>query len=284
MDRRHFLPILAAAVALALFGLAGCAELKTDLPAPVSPGVNVHPEGVTEPSSPDWHGNAIRANNWDLRECQKCHGVDYAGGTAGTSCNDCHTAPGGPENCSTCHGTTNPAPPRDLKGNTSRTAVGVGAHQAHVAYAGGLCVGCHVTPGENLFGYPHMNDGTTAAEVVFGGLAYKRTNVPGGQYYTSSVPTVTPNPVWNGTRCSNVYCHGAFKNGNRANSPTWADTTNASDFCGTCHGAPPVGTHPLNNACSTCHTGVVNTAGQIIDRTKHINGKLNVFGEEYSTW
>ncbi len=45
----------------------------------------------------------------------------------------CHTKPAGPENCTTCHGSTNAAPPKDLSNNTSndRTRQS-GAHQVHL--------------------------------------------------------------------------------------------------------------------------------------------------------
>jgi predicted CxxxxCH...CXXCH cytochrome family protein len=37
------------------------------------------------------------------------------------------------EGCTSCHGDDNPAPPRDLSGNTDPSAPGVGAHQVHLA-------------------------------------------------------------------------------------------------------------------------------------------------------
>jgi predicted CxxxxCH...CXXCH cytochrome family protein len=41
-----------------------------------------------------------------LADCRVCHGEDYSGGTSGKSClnEGCHTLPGGPEACGTCHG------------------------------------------------------------------------------------------------------------------------------------------------------------------------------------
>jgi hypothetical protein len=30
--------------------------------------------------------------------------------------------------------------------------------------------------------------------------------------------------------------------------------------------------------CGTCHTGIVDAEGNIIDTDKHINGEINVFG------
>jgi predicted CxxxxCH...CXXCH cytochrome family protein len=95
--------------------------------------------------------------------------------------------------------------------------------------------------------------------------------------------------------CSNIYCHGNFRNGNPTNVVVWNVFTSASAACGTCHGNPnrptlaeralpktPAegGTHPNVLACASCHGDVVNANLQIISVTKHINGKINVFGQE----
>ena len=64
--------------------------------------------------------------------------------------------------------------------------------------------------------------------------------------------------------------------------------------CGTCHGdvstGSPLpktpsqgGTHPPNQNCQLCHADVVEVSGAtytIIDKSKHINVKLNLFGNE----
>ena len=161
--------ILFAVVLAAALGMSGCSDLKTDLPSPVAPGVQVHRSewidtssagfhgkvvdadhgnvqeclkchgldyrggfsgiscvkchqdkgaslhgrGWISTASANFHGNAIRAANWDMRSCQACHGTLYDGGKVGVSCRDCHTGGAGPENCATCHGSANnPAPPR----------------------------------------------------------------------------------------------------------------------------------------------------------------------------
>jgi hypothetical protein len=49
--------------------------------------------------------------------------------------------------------------------------------------------------------------------------------------------------------------------------------------CGSCHNLPPIGHVEANiTACSTCHQGIVDSDGNIIDTDKHINGEKNVFG------
>jgi hypothetical protein len=63
-------------------------------------------------------------------------------------------------------------------------------------------------------------------------------------------------------------------------SPEWTDPD--AVFCGSCHGLPPTGHNPFElDACANCHSSVVDATGSIIDKTKHVNGLLNVFGQEF---
>ena len=366
MNLERILILATAGVGLAL--ATGCSDLKTDLPSPVAPGVQVHEldwvdttsanfhgkvvdaasgnvqsclkchglnyqggtsgvscvtchqsngvtlhgRGWTTPSSANFHGNVIRANNWDMRPCRACHGVYYDGGKVGVSCKECHTSAGGPENCSTCHGSSSSvAPPRDLSKNTSRSARGVGAHQSHLngSVSTMFCSQCHNSVGD-VYQTGHI-DGTPGAEVLFNDpIANTETNEAGTQDYDPQIPTYYPSTAYdvNTLKCSNTYCHGYFKNGNlvspvRSVDPIWNDTTGSAAVCGTCHGdvnqtdpllrAMPKstaqgGTHPdLSNirvACSVCHGDVVagteNELARIINPAKHVNGKLDVFGQE----
>ncbi len=358
MKTQH-IPWFGLLVALAV---SGCADLKTDLPAPVEPGVQAHgPEwtdtsaanfhgkvvraaqgdaqsclkchgldyqggfsgvscvachrtagaslhgrGWTNPASSNFHGKTIRAANWDMRPCQTCHGTFYEGGKVNTSCRDCHTGTGGPEGCATCHGSANPAPPRDLSKNTSRSTRGVGAHQIH--FVGSpvsgtvFCHECHATPGA-IYAPGHV-DTTPGAEVVFNGpIANTVTNELGTIDHDPELPRYTPSTSYNSTtlKCSNSYCHGYFKNGNLTFAPAWNDTTGTQGACGTCHGnvSAPLdtigtryipkttaqgGTHPdvsvVRIRCNICHAEVVDANFRIISTSKHINGKLNVFNSE----
>jgi predicted CxxxxCH...CXXCH cytochrome family protein len=356
--KTHHIPWVGLLVA-ALLAFYGCSELKTDLPAPVAPGVqahdpgwmdtsaanfhgksvktqgdvqpclechgsnyqggysgvscvachqatggSVHGRGWTDPTSSNFHGAAIRTANWDMRPCQTCHGTMYEGGKVNSSCRTCHTGTGGPEGCATCHGSTNPAPPRDLSTNTSRSARGVGAHQVHYAGTGIpvpaavpiFCLECHTTPGP-VYAPGHI-DLTAGAEVLFNGpAANTRTNESWTIDFDPSLPLYIPTPSYDqGTlRCSNTYCHGNFKNGNLTFAPRWNDTTAASGVCGTCHGdvaQPPNtiarvipkweghgGTHPpvvTGNTCATCHGDVVDANYRIINAARHINGRLSM--------
>jgi predicted CxxxxCH...CXXCH cytochrome family protein len=269
----------------------GCTDLKNGLPAPVDPGVQAHEGSWVDKTSPSFHGAAIRNANWDMRSCKTCHGSGYDGGTSAVSCGKCHTDVGGPENCSTCHGTSNPAPPRDLSGNSSTSARGVGAHQRHVMGSGvtssylAMCNNCHVVPGA-IYATGHV-DTKGPAEVVLSGSL------------TTADPTGVPGPpAYNADSlsCSNTFCHGNWSI-RKATSPYelwYSDTVmtgrnrsvrwtggSAEVACGTCHGSPPTGHVSASlSTCGVCHQGIVNNAGIITDKVRHMNGKINVFGTE----
>jgi predicted CxxxxCH...CXXCH cytochrome family protein len=222
----------------------------------------------------------VQANKYDLQLCQSCHGATYAGGTAGQSCNTCHNKTGGPENCTTCHGSVNAAPPKDLADHTSRTFKGVGAHQKHLS--GGLlgaavaCSECHKVP-TAVSSAGHID--TDGAEIRFDSTsAAYRSNAA----YSSPAAT-----------CANTYCHGNFNGGN-SRTMTWTDTTSAATACGTCHGdqsqtdpdpvvalkkkAFPLTGHTsatVSANCWTCHVAVVNSSMAIINPSKHINGRID---------
>lgn len=266
-----------------------------------------HPDGIVTPSSPNFHGKLIAANNWSLAQCKKCHGTDYTGGISGQTCLSCHNKANGPENCTTCHGSsTSPAPPVDLSGNTSPTVRGVGAHQIHLTGGGAFsqltiqCNTCHVVPAS--FAAPsHIDISQPYATVridTTGTIGGTKTNVVGTAGlapYAPSLGTFIPNPTYSSAtiKCSNTYCHGDFKNGNPTNTPAWNDTSAAA--CGTCHGditkttpgdralpktAANGGTHSPATTCFACHADVVDANYKIINPAKHMNGKLNVFGQE----
>ena len=252
--------------------------------------INVHQDGIVNPGSPNFHGKYIAANlGWDMRACGSCHAANYSGGTAAPSCLTCHTGSNGPEACNTCHGSfsdpTKIAPPRALNGSTQTTYAGVGAHVQHL-YQNNLgdvirCSTCHTVP-SSVYANGHLGtDGK--AEINFG-----RLSVQGGA-----------NPTYNFTNntCANTYCHGNFSfsrdladskyqfvytaatmTGNNA-SVIWNKVDGSQAQCGSCHGLPPTGHAPFSlNQCANCHYGVVDASGNIIDKTKHINGVANVFG------
>ena len=251
------------------------------------PSIGVHKEGVKDINSQNFHGKYIMAHDWNLSNCQQCHAADYSGGILAANCNTCHINQGGPEACNTCHGSFADAdliaPPTDLDGNVNTSAPGVGAHSSHLFQPALMdsiaCNECHTVP-QQFSSTDHI-DGTPNAELNFGTLA-------------SSGPSA-PTHDFTDYTCSNVYCHGNFEfskdssayqfayeadkmEGNNF-SPIWNKVDGTQGTCGTCHGLPPTGHIAATIAtCYTCHPGVVNASGEIIDNTKHINGDKNVFG------
>ncbi len=247
--------------------------------------IRIHPSDWVSVTSENSHGKFIRKTGWNLDQCKQCHGSNYQGGISKSSCYTCHNAPAGPEACNTCHGNlVNSAPPRDLSNNFSTSAKGVGAHQSHVI-AGKISLGfdcneCHIKP--NVLKSPGHLDETPGAEVIFSDSSLARNSTPIGigEY-------LVPNPIYDNLTCSNTYCHGYFRNGNLNNAPKWTVVDGSQSACGTCHGLPPAGTHPQVSAtscASSCHDDVVELTSDgklhIKDKSKHVNGKLSLYGFE----
>jgi hypothetical protein len=300
MRTQSFLSLSVCAVAVLV--LNGCAELRDPAPEAVAPGIAVHPSGWSDETSTSFHGKAIAANSWDMRECRTCHGQTYAGGAVNVSCLPCHSKPAGPENCTTCHGGTNAAPPEDLNGNTSTTARAVGAHQVHLvgprdlASATITCSDCHHVPA-TVYEPGHVDSPSPVEVAVNSPLAKLST---GG---------ITPTPTYDPStqKCSNMFCHGSWRLPRTGTNYSFVFAGDATDMvgtnfaptwnagapqsaCGTCHNStheegPSIVPQGHNfseiNGCAGCHAGVVDATGKIVDPMKHINGKINVFGLEY---
>jgi len=256
--------------------MISCSDLKTNLPTETIAGTQIHGQGWKDTASTNFHGLAIQSAGWSMNNCKECHGPDYKGGSSHSSCLMCHNKPGGPENCTVCHGSFNPAPPKDLDGNTSESSPGVGAHQAHLLAIDTLatpiaCNECHVVP--TSFSAAGHIDSTGEATVMF--LVSKRYSA--GQTFSPSTST-----------CDNTYCHGNFPNGNKK-SVVWNDVSGQASACGSCHGdvtkstladkALPKtsltsGTHPNDNRCYNCHSSVITTTYKL-NVSKHLNGNLD---------
>jgi predicted CxxxxCH...CXXCH cytochrome family protein len=262
-------------------------------------------------TSLNFHGTFLRMKGWHLDQCRACHGADYNGGQVEFTCmnSGCHVDASGkaksPEACNTCHGvfhghasdTLSWAPPRAINGDTTESSTGVGVHQAHLR-AGEIsnvieCKQCHRIPSSvSMTG--HLDALPTEIVQFDSSLAGLKT----------ANRTFDPQPVFdpNTATCSNTYCHGNWKSrasdaidnfaysdsvmvGNSF-TPVWTDTTGAAAQCGTCHGTSsspaPTGHIDVGDAtsCGGCHVGVVDETGKIADKTLHMNGKVNVFGQE----
>ncbi len=290
--------------AISLTVFVGCSDTEPEIT--VNKSVGVHGEGFANPNSENFHAVSLRLTNWNLDECKTCHAADYSGGTAKVSCKTtgCHASTQGPEACNTCHGDlTNSqriAPPRAIGGGMLTSDRGVGVHTVHaydvrIAGANLSCYDCHphVTV---VGGYVKSHINGLPAEINISGLALIKTNTDSSYSRDPNRGVFAPNPTYsfaNGT-CSQTYCHGYFKNGNLDNVVSWTKdpADNSRVKCGSCHGNPstgnplPGGTHmqgAFANNCTFCHPNEVsysNNTWVITDSTKHINGKLNVYGGE----
>lgn len=235
-------------------------------------------------------------------DCQGCHGMPPAGTAQvphpnDSNCGKCHPTmtPGNntqitypakhmdgnvdvinDQPCNTCHGkaTATPiagdnainAPPTDTTGGTATTLRSVGAHQAHMQTstwrAQVTCDQCHVVP-TSLLSIGHI-DHPLPAIIKFGNLAGTTAS-------------------WNGSTCSNVYCHGATLSdggqpaGGTATKPVWTVVNGSQSQCGSCHGLPPPPPHPVDADCGKCHNTMTAGGGLVItDPTRHIDGNLDV--------
>lgn len=222
------------------------------------------------------HGDALHAGGgraprprWSdpspVGGCTQCHGAPPPS-HASDRCESCHRAAphvdgavqiGRAPGCSGCHGSAaSPAPPFDLDGNPFTTAIGVGAHQAHLGTPSRLrgpiaCGDCHRVPAQ-LGDAGHL-DSPPPAEVG-ASLGWSRTTA----------------------QCASAWCHGSAR-------PVWTATGGAS--CGTCHGVPPASHAPdlPLTSCATCHPRTIDPAGTILielgpfgPASEHIDGDVDL--------
>ncbi|MFQ6092250.1 MAG: CxxxxCH/CxxCH domain-containing protein [bacterium] len=267
----------------------------------MNPTTNAHPDHLTSYDFPcqlchhgyvpdesvviDTHVNGIK----DVVTDPSVGGSFSQGVCLDVLCHGAQTTPdwstGGTLTCVSCHGGADNetgAPPPDLNGHTAASFKGVGAHTPHVT-EGDLrtaleCTECHRKPSE-LSDPGHIDAHLLPAEIAWGPLAQ----------------TLNATPNWDGSStCTDVYCHGNFAFSKEASenpwvyqdslivgnnySPSWIKVGAGEAGCGTCHGLPPQG-HIPQTTCSNCHRSVVDENNLIIDKTKHINGQIDVFGE-----
>ncbi|WP_428262480.1 CxxxxCH/CxxCH domain c-type cytochrome [Haliangium sp.] len=174
--------------------------------------------------------------------------------------------------CGSCHGEGDESsPPRDLAGNTERSAPGVGAHRQHVGdsdwHRDLSCVQCHVVPVQ--VDDPDHIDGDNIAEMTFDTLnptaSYDRDNVT----------------------CTNVYCHS--DGGKEFETMVWTDDVTLD--CDSCHDDRPrrrgrfglSGEHRRHLddgnddiTCGDCHADVISGDRDFVDPDLHINGVFDV--------
>jgi predicted CxxxxCH...CXXCH cytochrome family protein len=214
----------------------------------------VHPPGIADQQSADFHGTLVKSLGWNLDTCADCHGADFSGGKSGVSCRSCHVD--GPTACTVCHD----QPPA------------TGAHLAHARKLD--CTACHVKP--MLYtDVGHLFDANgkviAKAQVTFGALAAQTP-------HTADRPGP---PRFADGQCDNVYCHGgAFADNAASNrTPRWDGGPDAA-ACGTCHGLPP--SDHVNGRCVECHARVVDGNRTIIGEALHVDGKVSL-GDDSSS-
>jgi predicted CxxxxCH...CXXCH cytochrome family protein len=250
-----------------------------------------HQPGIADTTSPDFHGKFLLANHFVMDECQKCHGNDFSGnGSDKLNCKNCHMQTAGPLSCNTCHGNfqdpSRIAPPRDIYGNQSTDLITVGAHVSHLYendFAVVACENCHKVPNASNI-KDHFQP--TPNIIIFDSLAI---------HGIASNAVFDPNT---GT-CANTYCHGNFEF-RKSDAPSerqfaytsdrmtgnfktvkWTLLDGSQAPCGSCHGTTDGFISPEGHIklpiteCVACHSTVVNEKGEIIDKSKHINGQVN---------
>ncbi len=206
-----------------------------------------HPRGWLNPGDRNalsFHGGFIRAQAWDLRECQLCHGRDFAGGKSKVSCRSCHK--GGPRGCTTCHGdnaTDTAAPPASLSGGFDpQKDRGVGAHAVHLKstiFAPSSCAACHKVPTlwdspGHVFDNPATQSSDLRAEITFGARAQS-----GGYaaYYNKRQGT----------------CRVACHNLDKTRDMSW-NAKASPKSCNACHASPHASPTKYGGAdCTFCH-------------------------------
>ena len=213
--------------------------------------------------------------------CGTCHSLPPGGThTTSTACSSCHPTIDAsmtiidPDrhidgivdvmatSCTSCHGSgTNPAPPVDVAGGSGTGRRGVGAHRRHLRSstwrAPITCDECHVVP--SAVGSVGHIDASRPADLTWG-------------------PTATADgatPSFDGTRCSDAYCHGeTLLPGGTITRPVWTTVDGTQAACGTCHSLPPGGTHTGITSCESCHGAVIDAAGTIIAPALHVDGTV----------
>jgi len=200
---------------------AACSE-RRELSEPcIDCTVRVHPAGILDETSDEFHGLELERHGWDFAVCAACHGDDLSGGIAKSDCTTCHTE--GPTACVTCHG-DGPTTASHLPHRTAQVA----------------CSECHTVP-TTWDGPGHILGDSPPAEITFGARAQ----------LTPVAADRSGPPAFVDGACTNVYCHGAtlLAAGGAATVPRWDEP--AASSCGRCHGAPPP-SH-TQSACASCH-------------------------------
>ncbi|ABB32695.1 cytochrome c [Geobacter metallireducens GS-15] len=208
-----------------------------------------------------------------------------------------------PTGCSACHG----AAPSD--GNHPAVSGSGKKHGDYLGTGTGSCASCHTDHTAEARPFAHATSVAKRALVV----KFTKTPNSGGTYsgvltYPGYLPS--QNPPRNGT-CANLYCHSDGRGGAPFTVARWSDSGTIQ--CYSCHRGRSsdsteanctsvggtwdsdktkcspylnmssnghnklVGSHWIRKyPCSYCHSATADSAGNIIDTTKHVNGTRDV--------
>ncbi len=224
-----------------------------------------HPAAWSDRTSAGFHAYSANAG---LSSCQGCHGValDGVGGSATTSCAQCHGATW-KTNCVMCHGGTDNqtgAPPKTTWGKCDGRGPGRHPHRPRRGdprARGRRCLRHLPRPARRR---PLRRP--------------RRRRDGGGRLLGRAIQGVVTAPGWTRATatCSNTYCHGATLQGGTATAPVWTRTDGTQRACTSCHGAPPPAPHSTSTACATCHGA--GYSATTVNVATHMNGVLDVSG------
>jgi predicted CxxxxCH...CXXCH cytochrome family protein len=217
----------------------------------------------------DCHGLPPPSPHPQISDCSACHGEVVAADDTSIVGRERHVDGvvdvSFEQECTSCHGSDNPAPPRALNGDTMTTAAGVGAHQTHLAGSARAravtCQECHLLP-ERVLDPGHV-DSFGPAEVTFSGVSVAFGAMP--SYVAGG--------------CSNTACHGGsfpvrgHDSGGTLTAPLWTVVDGSQAACGTCHGLPPPRPHPYHaEDCGRCHENLSLDGKTFLRPELHVDG------------
>ena len=263
----------------------------------------------------DFQGGAVVGATLSCEQAG-CHVDAAGNKKSPESCNTCHGVFSAAANLPTVNPAAyllSAAPPADVAGDTVTTAPGVGAHQKHLATGTTgrtvKCQECHVVP-TGVFDPGHlpglsqaMKRGALAVlDVRATSVAIVKFNDTLANLVTGS-GAYTPHPSFDPVtaKCSGTYCHGSWlltKSSassvqqevfadtatvmvGASASPAWTDGA-AAGTCWSCHGTGPNVPTPKGHqvyeitACAFCHGDVTDANGNILNRSKHMNGVIDL--------
>ena len=234
----------------------------------------VHDASFIDPRSPNFHARYLRAQKWrpmldgtDVNACGRCHDGTPArpvgklfGAPEAPACTTCHTDPGGPLACGTCHGdgASRAMPPRDPC--FFPEGPHAGAHAVHVqgdpkfVPAGFACSTCHPVPGTD-----------PSKPVLSGSHGDGTVDIQFDPKRAGNDAKFDPATF----QCT-VACHAQ---GGHRGHPQWFDPRGGMT-CNDCHRAPPA--YHYQGKCSFCHHTANDDGTALVDTSKHLNGKIDL--------